>query len=82
MTMAALMKETISHGAGLCFQGCLVHYHHGVKHSATQADMVLEMELRVLHMDQKSASRKHESHWAWLELLKLQNPFPTTYFFQ
>jgi hypothetical protein len=29
----------------------LVHYHHGGKHGATQADMVLERKLGLLHLD-------------------------------
>ena len=37
-------------GAGLQFRD-LVHYHHGGKHGSMQADMVLEKELRVLHID-------------------------------
>ena len=32
------------------FKG-LVHYHHGGKHGGTQADLMLEKELRVLHLD-------------------------------
>jgi hypothetical protein len=31
------------------FRG-LVHYHHGRKHGRVQADMVLEKELRILHL--------------------------------
>jgi hypothetical protein len=27
----------------------LVYYHHGRKHGGTQADMVLEKKLRILH---------------------------------
>jgi hypothetical protein len=37
-------------GAGLQFQ-IFVHYHHGGKHGNLQANMVLEKELRVLHLD-------------------------------
>ena len=37
-------------GTGLQFRG-LVHYHHGRKHSGTQADMVPEREMGVLHPD-------------------------------
>ena len=36
------------------FRG-LVHYYHGGKHDSVQADMVLEMKLRVLHLDLKTA---------------------------
>ena len=37
-------------GTGFQFRD-LVHYHHGGKHGSMQADMVLEKELRVLHLD-------------------------------
>jgi hypothetical protein len=37
-------------GVVYSFRG-LVHYHHGRKHGSMQADMVLEKELRVLHLD-------------------------------
>ena len=40
-------------GAGLQFRG-LVHCHHGRKHGGTQADMVLEKELRVLHRNSQA----------------------------
>jgi hypothetical protein len=33
-------------------------YHHGGKHGSIQADMVLEKELRVLHLDAKAARRR------------------------
>ena len=32
-----------------------VRYHHSGKHGSIQADMVLEKELRVLHLDPKAA---------------------------
>jgi hypothetical protein len=37
----------------------LVHYHHGRK----QASMVLEKELRVLHLDVKAARKRVLSQW-------------------
>ena len=37
-------------GDGLQFSG-LVHHQHGGKHGSTKADMVLEKELKVLHLD-------------------------------
>jgi hypothetical protein len=43
-------------GAGLQFKG-LIHYDHGRKHDRTQAGMVLEKELRVLHLDIQTAGR-------------------------
>jgi hypothetical protein len=36
------------------FRG-LVHYHHSRKHSSVQTDMLLEMNLRVLHLDPQAA---------------------------
>jgi hypothetical protein len=44
-----------------------VHYHHGRRHGSTQADTVLEKEMRVLHLDQKAARRLTLLHWAELE---------------
>jgi hypothetical protein len=35
-----------------------VRYHHSGKHGSIQADMVLEKELRVLHLDPKPVRRK------------------------
>ena len=37
----------------------LVHYHHG----SMQADMVLEKELRVLHLDLQAAEQDYVPHW-------------------
>ena len=39
------------------FRG-LVHYHHSRKHGSQQAAMVLQKELRVLHLDLKAAWRR------------------------
>ena len=50
MARATLIKESISLGLAYSFRG-LVHYHHG----SMQADMVLEKELRVLHLDLQAA---------------------------
>jgi hypothetical protein len=48
-------------GAGLySFRGS-VHYHHGRKYGSLQADVVLEKELRDLHLYLKAARR-------WLSL--------------
>ena len=41
-------------GAGLQFRDS-VHYCHGEKHGSVQADMMLETELRVLHLDAQAA---------------------------
>ena len=54
MTKATLTKANIELGLAYSFRG-LVHYHHGRKHGSMQADMVLEKELRVLHLDLKAA---------------------------
>ena len=56
----------------------LVHCHHGRKHGTVQADMVLGM-LRVLHLDQKTARRRHPGadclpHWAEPEHRRPQSP--------
>jgi hypothetical protein len=48
--MTALIKENISLVLGYSFRG-LVHDHHGKKHGSILADMVVEEELRVLHLD-------------------------------
>ena len=58
MTRATLIKNFVFIGSGLRFRG-LVHYHHGRKHGSMQADMVLEKELRVLHLDPKAAEGDH-----------------------
>jgi hypothetical protein len=50
MTIATLIKESISLGLTYSFKGSVL-YHHGGKHGSMQADMVLEKELRVLHLD-------------------------------
>jgi hypothetical protein len=52
MTKATLIKENIYLGLAYSFRG-LVRYHHGGKHGSIQADLVLEKELRVLHLDLK-----------------------------
>jgi hypothetical protein len=38
----------------------LVYYHHCKKHGSTQADIVLEKEPRVLHLDLLAARRDNE----------------------
>ena len=49
-----LTKKNI--GLGLAYRfSTLVHYCHGGKHDSIQADMVLEMELRVLHLNLQAA---------------------------
>ena len=62
MTKAALIKENISLGLAYRFRG-LVHYHHSETHGSIQADMVLEKELRALHIDPNAAG-DCVPHWA------------------
>ena len=50
MTIATLIKENIELGLAYISRD-LVHYHYGRKHGSLQADMVLEKELKVLHLD-------------------------------
>jgi hypothetical protein len=52
MTVATLIRKHLT-GSGLQFRSS-VHYHHGSRHGGTQADMVLEKELRVLHLGQQA----------------------------
>ena len=48
--------ENISLGLAYSFRG-LVHYHHSGKHGRVQANVILEKELRVLHLDRKDSRR-------------------------
>ena len=50
--------------AGFQFRD-LIHY-HGRKHGSVQADMVLEKELRVLHVDAQIAEGDCVPHWVKL----------------
>ena len=56
MTKATLIKGNISLGLAYRFRGS-VHYHHNRKPGSLQADMMLEKELRVLHLDSKATRR-------------------------
>ena len=60
MTNATLKKANISMELAYIFRG-LVHYHQSKKHGSIQADMVLEEELRVLHLNPKTARRRLSS---------------------
>ena len=51
-------------GADLHFRG-LVYY--GGKHGSVQADMVLEKNLGVLHLDLKAARRRLAQHWSEID---------------
>lgn len=61
MTMITLYKGNLLVGAGLQFQS-LVHCHCG-KHGSTQANMVLEKELRVLHLIPRQLGGDCMPHW-------------------
>ena len=54
--------KALNLGLAYSFRG-LVHYHHNRKHGAVQVDMVLEKELRVLHLDWKVARKNCVPHW-------------------
>ena len=56
MTAATLIKEKISLGLAYSFRG-LVHYHCGGKHGGKQEDIVLQKELRVIHLDPQATDR-------------------------
>jgi hypothetical protein len=56
MTKATLIKANILLGLAYSFRG-LIHYHLSRKHGGIQADIVLEKELRVLHLDLKATRR-------------------------
>jgi hypothetical protein len=49
MTTTTLIRENIN---SFISSG---HYHHGQKHGGMQVDIVLEKELRVLHLDPQIA---------------------------
>jgi hypothetical protein len=51
-------------GASLQFRS-LVHSHHGEKHGCAQTDMVLQKELRVLHLDPWAAGDCSHSGCSW-----------------
>jgi hypothetical protein len=44
-------------GLANSLRGSVHHHHHGGKHGSVQADMVLEKELRALHLDPKAGRR-------------------------
>jgi hypothetical protein len=59
-------------GLAYRFRGS-VHYHHGRKHGSIQADMVLEKELRVLHLVLKANRRKTVSR---IGRRRISKPYP------
>jgi hypothetical protein len=73
-------------GAGLQFGGAVYH-HHGRKHGDVHANMVLEKELRVLHLDPMATRRsvslqavKNLSHWVQPEHRTSKSTFTGTHF--
>jgi hypothetical protein len=58
MTKATFIKDSVSLGLTYSFRGS-VHHHHGGKHGSVQADMVLEKELRVLHLERRLPGRDY-----------------------
>lgn len=50
----------------------LIHCYHGWEHGSMQAEMVPEMELRVLYLDGSTGDRR-DKDTAWLVQLKLQS---------
>jgi hypothetical protein len=59
--MSTLILKSIKLQLSHSFK-CLVHYSHGGKLGGTQADMVLEKQLRILHPDLQAAERNHKAH--------------------
>jgi hypothetical protein len=47
------------------------------EHGSIQAGMMLEKELRVLHLDLQTAEGDYLSHWEWLEHRRPQSSTPT-----
>jgi hypothetical protein len=78
LTISVLVRVLLFHDQGSSYKGkdelwpdfsfrSSVHYHHGGKHGGMHAivasqDIVFEKELRVLHLDPKSARRRPEFH--------------------
>ena len=56
MTKANFVKDNIQLVLAYSFRGS-IHHHHGGKHGIVQAGMVLEKELRVLHLNPKARRR-------------------------
>ena len=74
MTKATLTEPSISLGLAYSFRGR--------KHGKIQADMVLEKELRVLHLDLQTSYGDCVPHWAELEHKTLKPTSTVTHFFQ
>jgi hypothetical protein len=78
VTKVNLIKESIYLGLAYSFRG-LVHYHHCVKHISTQADMVLEKELRVLHLALQAAGETATLSMAWASETSKLAPLITSF---
>ena len=65
MTMATLIKDNIYLELAYSFRSSV---HYGEEHGSIQADMVLEKEVKALHLDPKAARGNLSIlHWAELE---------------
>jgi hypothetical protein len=71
-------KGKHSVGARLQFRG-LVHFHNGGIHGGMKADMVLERQLRGLHLE---GSKKRLPHWACGLSMRPPKPTLVIHFFQ
>lgn len=58
MAKAAIIKANSLLELAYMFRGSL-HHHPGEMHGRIQADMILERELRILHLHSKAARRIH-----------------------
>lgn len=63
MNIATLIREDIPLRLAYGFRGFVCH-HQGGEHGSTQADEVLEKELRVPRLDQHDAKGECVLHWA------------------
>ena len=60
------MVPVYSKGSGFrLLSDGLVHCHHRGKHGSSQADVVLEEELRILHLDPKTVGRETPTGPGW-----------------
>ena len=80
MTKATHTKVTVSLWLTYSFGGS-VHYHHDRKLGSKQADMVLEKELSILHLDLKAAKEEYLFHDGWGLILGDLKPTPTVMHF-
>lgn len=62
MTIATLINENILLGLAYSLKG-LVYFHYGRKDGSMLVGMVLEKEVRVLHLDLQVAEEDHVLFW-------------------